>query len=169
MYKLMSLVYIVLMLTACGGADNTDPTQAEVTCGDLYNDGQPNNCGQTVGSLVSDFLIGDAHAATIDHDAGDVSRSQLIIGALVVNNPLAIDINGYVQIIINDAGCNGATSWDLLPKQQVAFLAGKDYPLSVGGSCGDMPLGVHHATVTAWDADGETVLGKVNITFNTIE
>lgn len=144
-------------------ADTTD-----VPCAGAHNDGQPAFCSSYVASGPG--FISTAYAAQTIVEIGTISRGTMVIGEGVVDNPLADDFYGWAEFVIVDGGCNGASKWEIMPKQPVFVAAGNIRDVvGAGGQCGDMALGPHTAIATVWDAGGVVTIGKVIIHFNLVE
>lgn len=171
---LLVAAVLVLALGAChlfddgGGGGSPSPGRVRA-CADVTN-GTPGSapsklCGPRSASLQ---LIRTAHAADTLLDAGTVTRAQLISVTGQVANLTPSPFSGYIEAVF-DAGCNGAATWPVLPKQGVQVPAEQTVSLTAGGQCGDMPVGSRTLTATAYAADGETVVDRVVVTFNLIE
>lgn len=165
--KYVLILFFTLLLIACGGSlpPPPPPGQVEVTCADVYNDGDTADCPNRQTAFFE--LIPTANAATLI-DAGTISRGTLINATQDVTNNTGADITGWVEMKF-DAGCNGAVEWIIMPKQAFTFPNGQTFTLTIGGSCGDMPLGARTLTATAWQPDGTTEIGQVIVSFSLIE
>ncbi len=170
----LSLIVALFALAGCAllGLDSNDPTptpppvvgQARIECLDVRNAGGTRHCPVTSAGFG---LISAAHAEQLV-DAGTVTRAQLIEVSQLVSNLTPSPFQGYVEARF-DAGCNGATSWEILPKQAVTVAAGDQLSLSVSGACSDMPLGPRRLTATAYAADGVTVVDTAVVTFTLVD
>jgi len=167
--KILMCSLLALLLTACGGSDGgIQPAGlagvVELVCADVNNTPDAQCAQQGAVALAASLTVG----ALVEIDAGTVTRSQMVYATSEVVNSTAQDEHGYIQMVF-DAGCNGSPTWEIVSKQQVTYPAGQTYSMTVGGQCGDMPLGQRTLTATAWAEDGTTELGKVIVSFNLIE
>lgn len=167
---LLAAVIAALALGAChlfddGGGGNPSPTGRVRACADVTN-GQPSKlCTDRTAGLQ---LVSQAHAAETVLDAGTVTRAQVIAVTGQVQNLTPSPFSGFLEATF-DAGCNGAATWPVLPKQAIGVPAEQTVALNVGGQCGDMPTGNRTLTATAYAADGETVVDRVIVSFRLIE
>lgn len=166
MKKLILSAFALFMWMA--GCETGIPKNTDVTCAGAHNEGSPAYCNGYV-AYSGPMFITTARAYNLTVELGNISRSTMVIGEGVVDNPVPSDFYGYAEFIIIDGGCNGASSWDLMPKQAVSVgpNTSKDV-VGVGGQCGDMPLGPHTATATVWLSDGITQVGQATIHFNLV-
>lgn len=161
------LAAAALAVAACqffddGGGGEAAQVRA---CADVSNATPSPRCATRSAGLQ---IIPSAHAAETTVDAGNVSRAELISVSGQVQNLTPSPFSGFLEARF-DAGCNGAPSWEILPKQAVEVPGEQAVALNVGGQCGDMPLGPRTLTATAYAADGQTVLDRVIVTFNLTE
>jgi len=150
------------MMYGCGGGGNDAPDrEAKITCADVFNLGDVNECAQKSAGL-SIGLIKTAHAAPVD--IGEVSRGRAIEAAQTVENKTAQRFDGWMRAEF-DAGCNGAMTWEIMPLQPLSIDPADLKNISVGGECGDMPLGERTLTATVYAADQQTVVDNVVVAF----
>ena len=169
---------LVAILAACGGSGGGGtPTGAvEVTCGYVNNEGGYNQCTDSgIASLFDRSGPDVAYAlesTTLNVDSGDVVRGGLLIHAtLEVTNSTAADAGGFFSMTF-DAGCAGADTWEIATFQEFTVPAGGTWINTVGGQCGDMPLGPRTLTAVAYeDVDGTPgpEIGRVVVSFNLVE
>lgn len=163
MKTLLLACALVATLAACSkDSEPPPPPRASVSCADVRNPAtRPSACA----AAVKLELIPSAHAART-FERGNVSRAEPIQGELEIESPSAI--TAWIEARF-DAGCGTSEPWVLMPKQPLALAAGTPVMLSAGGSCGDMPLGPRRLEVTAWQADGITVIDTAVVTVTLIE
>ena len=163
MKNLLALL-LSLALISCGGGSNSNQKDVEISCADVYNTGDNSTCKSQVASFaLSGLVVG----ATTNIDAGNISRGTLINATLQAVNPLNSDVMIYAELVFN-AGCAGSLTWEIMSKQLFTIKAGQTFNLTVGGECGDMPLGQHILTAKVWESDGITEIGTVNVSFNLV-
>lgn len=161
------ILFIGLLLAA--GCSKHQQADVEALCGGLHNISDPAMCADYLASNT--WSINTAYAAPpVVVNMGDITRSEMVIGELVVDNPLPELWHGYVEFKIIDGGCNGAPVWEILPRQHRTIAASTIADVvGAGGQCGDMPLGPRIAHATVWADDNVTVIGKVIINFRLVE
>ncbi|XAI95662.1 hypothetical protein [Microcystis phage Mae-JY22] len=170
LWKETALIAVaVVVLAAChfrdgGGGGDLDAARVRA-CADVTNGAPSTRCQERGAGLE---VVATAYAAETIVNTGNVTRAQLITVTSQVQNLTPSPFSGFVEAHF-DAGCNGAPSWEILPKQPVEVPGDQAVSLNVGGQCGDMPLGPRTLTATAYDSDGETVLDRVVVTFNLTE
>lgn len=177
------LCWIAATLTACAwlDGDSTNPptptpvASAKIACVDVHNGSGGGRCAvgkaaapAATRAALAVLGIGEAQAADQTIDGGTVTRAQLIEVSQLVTNLTATPFTGYVEARF-DAGCNGASEWQIMPKQAIEVAAGGSVDLSVAGSCGDMPLGARKLEAKAYGPDGETVIDTATVNFTLIE
>jgi hypothetical protein len=102
-------------------------------------------------------------------DVGVISRAQLMEASITVQNTTASAWQGYWGMTF-DAGCGGAPTWDIAPIQPTPVIAaGAEWSVTVGGSCGDMPLGQRIMAATLYDTDPATALRVVQVVAELVE
>lgn len=168
----MKIIFATMLLLVVAGcsldADTAMPEKEDVPCAGAHNDGQPAYCD---GWNQPKFaFLSTAHAADVEINLGDISRNTLIVGETIVDNPLQSDWHGWAEFTFITGGCNGAPTWQLMPKQARTVPAESSADVvGAGGMCTDMPLGQHQAIAKAWNADGVTLIGTAIINFNLVE
>ena len=159
------LILFVFIIANCGGPiSGSIPGKITISCADVHNTDQSLRCPQTTARFS---ILPTAYAATVI-DAGDINRGQMINVTQEVTNNTGADIDGWVEMKI-DAGCAGAAEWLMIPKMPVTFIAGTTWAITLGGECGDMPLGARTLTATAWQPDGVTEIGQLIVSFNLVK
>lgn len=152
--KIMRLIVVAtaaLALAACSGGSSA-PNTVHLTSADVANPG----AAPAAAVMVNGITV---------IDAGVVSRGTIIEASLAAQNDTASQWQGYWGMTF-DAGCNGADTWEIMPVQQTPLIdIGASDGTTVGGSCGDMPLGARTLTATLYDVDATTVLDQVVVTF----
>lgn len=167
----ITMLMMVLVLVGCNsGSSSPPPAPAPGTvgikCADLVNEGGATDCSQT--AAVGGFWP-VAYAAVTIIDAGVISRAQMVDASLIVSNTTANTWQGYWGMVF-DAGCNGAQTWAIAPVQPTQAIApSTEWSVTVGGQCGDMPLGERTMTATLYDTDPATVLDVVQVRFELVE
>lgn len=168
----MKKLFLVLIIIAAGslvgcksggGSGGVVPQGVHATCADVKNDGDVSDCGAAPVAFNSTVT-----GALIEINAGVVSRGTLIEATMEATNPTASDFAGFYRMEF-DAGCNGAPTWEILPKQAFNIPAGQTMSNTVGGSCGDMPLGDRTLTAELYDEDSITILDTVIVSFTLVE
>lgn len=157
MKKIFWLFLVVLGLAGCtSGSAPSHSGNVTFGCVDVHNSGATNLCASAAPAGV---LI----------DAGTVSIGQMIEVTITIDNNTASDFQGYWSATF-DAGCNGATTWEIAPIQQTPLIpAGQSWSTTIGGQCGDMPFGVRTMTGVAYDVDAFTQLDEVIVGFTLVQ
>ena len=161
MKNIFALLFVALFSTGCTSGSATSPMgNVAFGCVDVHNAGATNLCSPAATAF-------SAKAVVID--AGTVSVGQMIEVTVNITNNTAADYQGYWSATF-DAGCNGAATWEIAPVQQTPLIqAGQSWSTTVGGQCGDMPLGVRTMTGVAYDVDATTQLDEVIVGFTLVQ
>lgn len=173
----MKIIYIaaaIFFLTGCpsepSGSNSEVRAGVEIVCAEAANTAEATHCNADAPLLgvLLDLIIPSAHAEQTFINAGQVSRGQMIESTIQAENFSAVDKTVWVEMVF-DAGCGGASEWNILPKQQTTIGAAQSMAFTVGGQCGDMQLGARTLTATLYNSEGFAVLGQVVVGFNLIE
>jgi hypothetical protein len=161
-------IFVILACVAIiSGCDSGNSSTAStgvvaIKCATLNNNGDPNACSSPVG-------VNTVKGAITIIDAGIITRAEMIEATLAVSNTTGTDWLGYWGMVF-DAGCSGAPTWEIAPVQPTpAIGAGNEWSVTVGGSCGDMPLGQRTMTATLYGPDPAEVLDVVQVQFELVE
>lgn len=175
----LTIIVTTALLTACGGGGGSSGTAPAplpaatvpyVSCADVYTTQTSAHCSAQQARAWYDWALPMAQASTI-YDAGTISRSsgQLVTSLAKTTNPTGAVKTVWVDMTF-DANCAGQPGgWDIMPKQAVQVMAGATLPLSVGGMCGDMPLGARQLIATVYDTDGTTILDTYVVQFTLVQ
>lgn len=158
-YVLTALFFLTGCLSEPSGSNGEVREGVEIVCAETANTAEATHCNADAPLLgvVSTFI-----------SAGQVNRSQMIESTIQAENFSAVPKTVWVEMVF-DAGCNGAPKWNILPKQQVTIGASQSLATTVGGQCGDMPLGTRTLTATLYASNPIAVLGQVVVNFELIE
>lgn len=153
--KLLGVIFSVFILSGCAPSSSDGGGDASLKCADVHN-GTTSDCSKLAGLSI---------AGVTAVDTGTVSRGSNINATLEINNLTPSQWQGYWQMVFN-AGCGGASTWEIMPLQETPLVEiGGVLSTRVGGSCSDMPLGRHTLTATLYGIDATTVMDVVQVNF----
>ena len=166
----VALALMGLTLVACGGGGGSPPPpgNVEVTCADVFNTGEANQCGAVTRAGAWDLFSGAWAQARPPIERGDVSRGQEVAATNRVENTGGGSRVVWVEAAF-DAGCSGEPRWVIMPKTQVDLADGEAFNSGASGRCGDMPLGRRALTITVYAADASTVIDSQRVNFTLTE